>query len=55
MSEEQKSQQQAEDQVEDLDLEKSEAEEVKGGAGRKAGGKQQEYMKVTMSDILISG
>ena len=51
MSEEQKSQQ-ADDQVEDLDVEKSEAEEVKGG--RKAGGKQQEYYKVTMSDIIIS-
>ena len=51
MSEEQKSQK-ADDQVEDLDVEKSEAEEVKGG--RKAGKEQQEYYKVTMSDVIIS-
>ena len=51
MSEEQKSQK-ADDQVEDLDVEKSEAEEVKGG--RKAGKEQQEYYKVTMEDIIIS-
>ena len=52
MSKEQKSQQQAEDHIEDLEVEKSEAEEVKGG--RKAGKEQQEYYKVTLSDVLIS-
>ena len=51
MSEEQKSQQ-ADEHVEDLDVKQSEAEEVKGG--RKAGGKQQEYYKVTLEDIIIS-
>jgi len=54
MSEEQKSQQQADDQIEDLDVAKEEAQDVKGG-GRKAGKEQQEYLKVTMSDVLISG
>jgi hypothetical protein len=54
MSEDQKSEQ-VDDQVEDLDVEKTEAEEVKGGITRKAGGDKQEYMKVTMSDIIISG
>ena len=53
MSEEQKSQP-ADDQIEDLDVEKSEAEEVKGGGARKAGGKQQEYLEYKMSDIIIS-
>jgi hypothetical protein len=51
MSKEQKSQQ-VDDQVEDLDVEKSEAEEVKGG--RKAGKGQQEYYKVELEDIIIS-
>jgi type VI protein secretion system component Hcp len=55
MSEAKKSQEQADDRVEDLDVEKSEAEEVKGGlTTRKAGGKQEDYLKVTMSDVLIS-
>lgn len=53
MDDNQKSQQQAEEQIEDLDVEKSEAEEVKGGV-RKAGGKQEDYYVVKMSDILIS-
>ena len=52
MSEKQKSEQ-ADDQIEDLDVKKSDAEEVKGG--RKAGKDQQEYLKVTMSDVIISG
>jgi type VI protein secretion system component Hcp len=54
MSEEQKSQQ-ADDHVEDLDVEQSEAEEVKGGlTSRKAGGKQQEYLQVKLEDVQIS-
>jgi hypothetical protein len=52
MSDKQKSEQ-ADDQVEDLDVEKSDAEEVKGG--RKAGKEQQEYYKVTLSDVIVSG
>jgi len=51
MSEERQSQQ-ADERVEDLDVEQSQAEEVKGG--RKAGGKQQEYMKVELEDIQIT-
>jgi hypothetical protein len=51
MSEEQKSQK-ADEQVEDLDVEKSDAEEVKGG--RKAGKGQQEYYKVELEDIQIT-
>jgi hypothetical protein len=52
MSEEQKAQQTDEQQVEDLEVAKEEAQEVKGG--RKAGKDQQEYYKVTMSDVIIS-
>ena len=51
MSEEQKSQQ-AEEEVEDLDVEQSEAAEVKGG--RKAGGKQEDYLQVKFQDSQIS-
>ena len=51
MSEEQKSQQDDE-RVEDLDVAKDEAEEVKGG--RKAGGKQEDYLVVKLEDIQIS-
>ena len=51
MSEEKKDQQ-ADEQVEDLDVGKSESEEVKGG--RKAGKGQQEYLKVELQDIQIS-
>ena len=53
MSEEQKSQQ-PDEQVEDLDVKESEAEEVKGGAQRKAGKGQQEYLKVELQDVQIS-
>jgi type VI protein secretion system component Hcp len=52
MSEEHKSQQ-TDDQVEDLEVEQSDAEEVKGGV-RMAGGKQQDYLKVTLEDVQIS-
>jgi hypothetical protein len=52
MSEEQKSQQ-GDEHVEDLDVEQSDAEEVKGGA-RKAGGKAQEYLQVKLEDVQIS-
>ena len=44
--------QKADEQVEDLDVGKEEAQEVKGG--RKAGKEQQEFYKVTLSDVLIS-
>ena len=53
MTEEQK--QAADEQVEDLDVSKEEAEDVKGGlTTRKAGGKQEDYYKVTLSDVIIS-
>lgn len=52
MSEERQSQQ-ADDQVEDLDVEQSEAEEVKGG--RKAGKQQHEYLEIKMEDVIITG
>ena len=51
MSEEQKSQQDDE-RVEDLDVGKDEAEQVKGG--RKAGKDQQEYLVVKLEDVQIS-
>jgi hypothetical protein len=51
MSEERKSQQ-ADDQVEDLEVGKEEAQDVKGG--RKAGKEQQEYLKIELEDIIIS-
>jgi hypothetical protein len=51
MSEEQKSQQ-ADEQVEDLDVTKEESEDVKGG--RKAGKGQQEYLEVKLEDVIIS-
>jgi hypothetical protein len=51
MSEEQKSQQ-SEEQVEDLDVGKDEAQEVKGG--RKAGKGQQEYLQVKLEDVQIT-
>ena len=52
MSEERQDQNKAEEQVEDLDVGKDEAQEVKGG--RKAGKGQQEYLKVELEDIIIS-
>jgi hypothetical protein len=51
MSDEQQDQQ-TDEHVEDLDVGKDEAKEVKGG--RKAGKGQQEYLKVEMEDIIIS-
>ena len=55
MSEQPQDQKKADEQVEDLDVGKDEAQEVKGGlTTRKAGKEQQEYLKVTLSDVLIS-
>jgi hypothetical protein len=51
MSEEQKSQQ-AEEQVEDLDVTKEESEDVKGG--RKAGKEQHEYLEVKLENVQIT-
>jgi hypothetical protein len=52
MDEQQKQEQQVDEQVEDLDVSKEEAEDVTGG--RKAGGKQQEYLVVKLEDVQIS-
>jgi hypothetical protein len=43
----------SDEQVEDLDVSKEEAEDVTGG-GRKAGGKQQEYLHIKLEDVQIS-
>jgi len=53
MSEEQKSQQ-ADEQVEDLDVGKEEADHVKGGGQRKAGKGQQDYLQVKLEDVQIT-
>ena len=44
--------QQTDEQVEDLDVGKEDAAEVKGG--RKAGKGQQEYLEVKLEDVQIS-
>jgi hypothetical protein len=48
----QKKSQETDEQVEDLEVGKDEAKDVKGG--RKAGKGQQEYLEVKMEDIIIS-
>ena len=50
---EQKNDEATEAQLEDLDVDEREAEDVKGGV-RKAGGCQPEYLKITLTDVLIS-
>ena len=53
MSDEQRKPENAGDEhVEDLDVDKEQAEDVTGG--RKAGGKQQEYLVVKLEDVQIS-
>jgi hypothetical protein len=55
MSEEQKSQKQADDQVEDLEVGKEEAQHVKGGSKKKKpAGDQQQYLEVKLEDVQIS-
>jgi hypothetical protein len=56
MSEE-RSPQQADEHVEDLDVAESESEDVKGGGGtaeRKAGKGQQDYLVVKLQEVYIS-
>lgn len=52
MSEERQDQKKANEQVEDLDVGKDEAQDVKGG--RKAGKGQQEYLKVELENVQIT-
>ena len=42
------------EQLEDLTPKLSEADQSSVVGGRKAGGTQQEYLKVTMEDLIIS-
>jgi hypothetical protein len=54
MSEERKSQQ-PDDQVDDLEVGKEEADDVKGGiTNRKAGKGQQEYLQVELENVQIT-
>jgi hypothetical protein len=53
MTEDRKSQ--ADEQVEDLEVGKEEAADVKGGSKKKKpAGEQQQYLEVKLTDVLIS-
>jgi hypothetical protein len=55
MTEQRKSQNDADERVEDLEPGKDEAEDVKGGATqRKAGKGQQEYLEVKLENVQIT-
>ena len=55
MTEEPKSQQ-ADEQVEDLEVGKEEAATVKGGKKvRKQGGNTEDYYEVKLEDVIVSG
>ena len=54
MTDERKSEQ-ADEQVEDLDVGKAEAAEVKGGKKvRKQGGNTEDYYEIKLEDVIIS-
>ena len=53
---EQKRDQQADEEVEDLEVGKEEAANVKGGKKvRKQGGDTQDYYEVKLEDVIVSG
>jgi len=54
MSEERQDQKKADEQVEDLEVGKDEAQDVKGGTQRKAGKGQQEYLEVKLENVQIT-